>query len=247
MLFKNSNIDVYWFENGASNVTIFETDDRLIAFDSSLYPKKFEEIVNISESKYNKPLTDVFITHYHPDHCFGVLNYTKKINIILSRKTLYSLLALKPEYIKNISKESNYYFSKPKDILDNFNIEIFEETIYKKYGNTVITGQNVGGHTEDSTIYFIKPYNYLVCGDLVFSEVHTEFIDYNIDSWIKILEIISKNKNNIIIPGHGIPGENDIINNQIFYLNSFKENKNMINLFPDYIIPEYIKSIQKNH
>ncbi|HOO75496.1 MAG TPA: hypothetical protein PLS66_09390 [Tepiditoga sp.] len=81
----------------------------------------------------------------------------------------------------------------------------------------------------------------------MFSEVHTEFIDYNIDSWIKILEIISKNKNNIIIPGHGIPGENDIINNQIFYLNSFKENKNMINLFPDYIIPEYIKSIQKNH
>ncbi len=54
------NVYNFWFENGASSVTFLEYDDGLTAFDSSLYPRKFEDMVKIVEERTSKKLKKVF-------------------------------------------------------------------------------------------------------------------------------------------------------------------------------------------
>ncbi|BBE32155.1 MBL fold metallo-hydrolase [Tepiditoga spiralis] len=241
MLEQYNNIHVFWFENGASNVTFLETKNELIAFDSSFYGSKFDEMTNIMEEKTSKKLKKVFITHFHPDHSFGCLTSKKNFEIIMNIKTFSNLNNLTSKYLEDVSEISGYNCTNIKNKLNLKNIEIFEDTFFKVIEDTIISGKNVGGHTNDSTIYMLKPLNYLISGDLVFSRVHTEFLNENIDLWIKILKRLQTMNINKISPGHGIPGDIKLIKNQIEYLNSYKKNRNLKNLYYDYVLSEIVQ------
>ncbi len=61
MFERHDSVYNFWFENGGQAVFIFfEYSDGLIAFDSSLYPQKFEEMTSIVEQKTSKVLKKNF-------------------------------------------------------------------------------------------------------------------------------------------------------------------------------------------
>ena len=66
MFERHDSVYNFWFENGASSVYFFEYSDGLIAFDSSLYPQKFEEMTSIVEQKTSKVLKKIFLPTFIP-------------------------------------------------------------------------------------------------------------------------------------------------------------------------------------
>lgn len=234
------NINNFWFENGASTVTFLEYSDGLLAFDSSLYPKKFEEMAKIMEEKTSKRLKKVFFTHFHPDHTFGAIFSRRKFDLYMTKKTFDLLNSMDKEFLKESSKMADFNFNNFKEAFKNKNTIIFESNLFVIFQNQILFANNIGGHTMDSTIYEIKPNGFLITGDLVFSKVHAEILNSNIDEWISNLENMKKLQISRIFPGHGQPEDKKILDEQIKYLKKRKEGVTLKKEYSDYSLSELI-------
>jgi glyoxylase-like metal-dependent hydrolase (beta-lactamase superfamily II) len=238
-MFENyDNVYNFWFENGASSVTFLEYDDGLIAFDSSLYPRKFEDMIKIVEERTSKKLKKVFFTHFHPDHTFGAVFSKRKFDLYMNKKTLDFLNTLDTTFLKESSKVAEYNFNNFKEALKEKDIVIFENSIFLFLKDQILSAENIGGHTLDSTIYILKPQGYLISGDLVFSKVHAEILNSNVDEWISRLNSLSSLDIETVFPGHGKPGSKKLLREQLTYLKSKKSGEDMEKRHADYSLPD---------
>ena len=239
MLDKYENTYTFWFENASSNVVFIEYTDSLICFDSSLYPNKFIEMKKIMESKTGKKLDKVFLTHWHPDHSFGAIFSNANIEIVMNYSVYDIISNLNKSYLKDLSSNAGYNFSFIRNHLNDKKLDLFEKTNHFVFDNQIISANKIGIHTPDSTIYFVKPINLLISGDLLFSESHPEKMLSDESVWKKVLNELSINFNiNKITPGHGKPGDIDVLRNQIDYLNV--EKKKRKEKYKNYLLTELI-------
>lgn len=232
------NVYNFWFENGASSVTFLEYDDGLTAFDSSLYPRKFEDMVKIVEERTSKKLKKVFFTHFHPDHTFGAVFSKRKFDLYMNKKTLDFLNALDVTFLKESSKIADFNFNNFKEALREKDIIIFENSIFLLLRDQILSAENIGGHTLDSTIYILKPQGYLISGDLVFSKVHAEILNSNVDEWISRLNNLSSLDIETVFPGHGKPESKKVLKEQLTYLKRKKNGENLEKRYADYSLPD---------
>ncbi len=239
MLDKYENTYTFWFENASSNVVFIEYTDSLICFDSSLYPNKFIEMKKIMESKTGKKLDKVFLTHWHPDHSFGAIFSNANIEIVMNYSVYDIISNLNKSYLKDLSSNAGYNFSFIRNHLNDKKLDLFEKTNHFVFDNQIISANKIGIHTPDSTIYFVKPINLLISGDLLFSESHPEKMLSDESVWKKVLNELSINFNiNKITPGHGKPGGIDVLRNQIDYLNVAKNKRK--EKYENYLLTELI-------
>jgi glyoxylase-like metal-dependent hydrolase (beta-lactamase superfamily II) len=239
MLDKYENSSIFWFENSASNVLFLEYNDSLICFDSSLYPKKFNEMKDLMESKTGKKLDKVFLTHWHPDHSFGAIFSDANVEIVMNYSTYEIMSNLDKNYLKNISKIADFNFSFLNNHLNDKKLDLFEKTNHFVFDNQIISANKIGIHTPDSTIYYIKPINLLISGDLIFSKSHPEKMLSEEIVWKNFLNELSINFDiKKITPGHGKPGDINILNEQIDYLNVPKNQRK--GNFKDYLLNDLI-------
>jgi glyoxylase-like metal-dependent hydrolase (beta-lactamase superfamily II) len=240
MLTQFENVYTFWFENGASNICYFEYEDGLACFDSSLFPEKFEKTLKLMQEKTGKKLKKVFLTHYHPDHSFGAIFSDYKFDLIMNKLTLEKLYSIEKIFLRDLSKTTNFNFSNLHEVLSYKHIELFDSNSFTIFDKTIVSGSLTGGHSEDSSVYILKPLNYLISGDLIFSRVHSEYIDSNISHWNLWLINLKKLNFKKIIPGHGKPGENLLISEQLKYNLDFCAKKDLKKEFPNYSLSEII-------
>lgn len=238
MLENYEGVYYFWFENGASSVVFLECSDGLIAFDSSLYPQKFEEMTNLLEQKTSKKLKKVFFTHFHPDHTFGSIFSDMKVDIFMSKTTFDLLTSMDKVFLMDISKMAEFNFNNLKEALNQKNIFIFEKSFFMIFQDNVIAAEVVGGHTPDSTIYTLKPRDYLITGDLVFSRVHAEILNSDVEEWIDILQKMKNLRLKRIFPGHGKTGSKSLILEQVKYLNDKKKELPLEEKYKGYALTE---------
>lgn len=239
MLYTYENTYTFWFENAASNVLFVEYKDSIICFDSTLYPKKFIEMKNLIESKTGKKLEKVFLTHWHPDHSFGAIFSDLNIEIIMNYSVYDILSNINKQYLKNISNKAGVNFNFMKNHLNDKKLDLFEKTNHFVFDNQIVSANKIGIHTPDSTIYFIKPINLLLSGDIIFSLSHPEKMLSEDNTWKNVLNELSINFDiNKITPGHGKPGDIELLNSQINYLNVKKEDR--IKKYKNYLLPELL-------
>ncbi|MBM7558918.1 MBL fold metallo-hydrolase [Marinitoga litoralis] len=237
----DNRILVFWFENFASNITAIELNEEVVLIDSSLYPEKLKKIIELVQIRTKKPVEKIFLTHHHPDHSFGAI-FHGELEIVLSEKTLMKLFEYDKDILNKISKESEYDFSDLQRKLSKCKFNVFRKDNMSTSSKMIISGINLGGHTEDSTIYKVYPENILISGDIIVSGVHSEISEANIDNWIKILEELKTQNIKKIIPGHGKPGNKELIKKQLDYLYLFKEkgNEELVKIYKNYKYPELL-------
>ena len=242
---KSGKINIFWFENGASNICGLELDDEIVVFDSSLYSKKFEEAIDILQDKYNKKVKKVFLTHYHPDHSFGVIFSKNNLELFMNMETFYCLNSIKKESLKSLSDNSGSDFMNLQQLLTKKKVELFNGNILKSFRNTILNGISVGGHSKDSTIYIIKPDNILISGDLVFSKVHAETQGANIDIWKDLLCKLDTYDIAYVVPGHGTPSGKELLKVQFQYLQDYSNKEKLKKLYSTYLLSDLLKDFEK--
>lgn len=204
------------------NVGIIILEDKVIVVDSR-FPITAKEFKRSIFELTNKPITHLILTHYHMDHILGCQEF-KECKIVAHRKlkeiveenlkNVWSSEGLRNiiERIKVERPESLWLYEGLKEII--IPNEVFEE----KYFLNGIEVINTGGHTEDSSIVYVKDEKVLFSGDLIFAKSFPWGGDptANPDKWIQALKTILEMNLEKIVPGHGpICGKEEVEN----YLN----------------------------
>ncbi|MEM4483023.1 MAG: MBL fold metallo-hydrolase [Candidatus Methanomethylicia archaeon] len=204
---ENVYADTRLGKGGNIGAIIYE--DKVIFIDAG-FPAIAREAKNEIMKLTSKPITHLILTHYHADHTFGCQEF-KECKIISHRKlreimeenmkTIWRKEELKNliERVKVERPESAWLYEGLSEIIPPN--EVFDD----KYTLEDMEIINVGGHTEDSSIIYIKDKEILFSGDIIFSHSFPWGGDPTADpdKWIKTLKMILEMKIKKIIPGHG--------------------------------------------
>ena len=172
--------------------------------------------------KSGKKLQSVFITHGHPDHYFGL---TKIAAAFPSAKLVTTPSVLedmketaqakhdywKPIYKDNLAKKITF----PKAISASV-LELDGQTL------NLESVQNAEAH--EQVVVKIPGANAVVMGDLLYNNVHLWLAEGRAENWKEVLLKLQKSlpKNSKLIPGHGAPGEMQLLSDNVNYIDAFQ-------------------------
>lgn len=215
-----SNYTIYTYTSpeagGIVNSQIIETKKHIILIDTQYVLPFAGELKAFIES-LGKPIERIIISHSHPDHWFG--NELFKDEKIYALKEVNSVLAqagdaIIASYQHLNASESLVPTTKtlPKFTLDEgiFTVDdvVFCALKFTDAEDTVVTGIEI---PED---------NVLIAQDIVYDFTHA-FTAQAPDiqkNWIALLEEIKAKNYSLVLGGHGIPSEGDILTPAISYL-----------------------------
>tara|TARA_R110000737_G_scaffold2923_1_gene8408 strand:+ start:269547 stop:270608 length:1062 start_codon:yes stop_codon:yes gene_type:complete len=233
--------------NTGGNVLLRTTKDAIVMVDTK-YPhlagaiKADAEAFTRADSKNGSPKLILINTHHHGDHTAGnplIIphadeSYTHKNAI----PRIQSLLDTTKESGKNAvdrikgfsdSKALKALAQQAADASDSWtNTEVTPTTAVDAKATDIqgtdITLHHFGpGHTDNDLVVEFKDDNVIHTGDLVFSGLHPYFdptAGVSAMGWLVAVGVLYQlcDKDTIVVPGHGEPGDRAIIQNQIDYL-----------------------------
>lgn len=183
------------FGNVPCNGMVVVDDGEALIFDTPANDAQSKELLDWLENSLKVKPKGVVATHFHAD-CLGGLTefHSRQVPSYASSKTI------------DLAKERNEIV--PQQAFDTY-LEL-------QVGNTKVANEFFGeGHTKDNIISYLADEKVLFGGCLI-KEVGTGegyLGDANVDEWsATVTRIKSKYENaEIIIPGHGKPGGQDLL------------------------------------
>lgn len=210
-----------------SNAYLVETDDGVIAIDSTLTVSESSSLKSKIEG-IDKPLLAILLTHPHPDHVAGVTN------LINSRNVSENIQILATEEVDRIIRATEE--SKRRQWSPVFK----EEWIGKwTYPNRIVNdGETVtfdgvsfklidlgpGGDSDANSIWILNTQPKAVfVGDLIFNGIHSYIADNHLSDWLVNIERARKlvTDGDRIYPGHGDAGSMELFDAQKAYLQAY--------------------------
>lgn len=191
-------------EGFISNAGVVITNDSVIVFDTlgtpSLAQKLVEEIRKITA----KPITKVFVSHYHADHIYG-LQVFKELGAkiiapagadeYLSAETSRERLEERRFSLKPWINQQTYLV-KPDQYLEKG--QSFNE------GGVKFTLSLVGAaHSDGDMTLYVDTDQVLFSGDIIFEGRVAYLGDADTRHWLETLERMEISKLKALIPGHG--------------------------------------------
>ncbi len=237
LIFNKSNIYVFQGEAGDVNSTLIEYKDYLLLIDT-MYARKDLLSLKNRIKEFNKPVKFIINTHFHFDHFWGNKTLSNPSTIFIGQKnylkTATSRIKSQKELEKLLSK--NRY----PDITFNKSINLNELYIF-----------STPGHTIDSICIYDSINKILIAGDTVLGrqnnlEYPPYFVEGTATQMKKSLEQIMHLSINLIIPGHFEPVKKDKIENDINYLDSLIQQKNISLNFNNELIQKIDNDNKKN-
>ncbi|HEY5926943.1 MAG TPA: MBL fold metallo-hydrolase [Kofleriaceae bacterium] len=187
------------------NSTLVAGDKDAVLIDGQFTLSDAHRLVAmIMESKKN--LTTVYVTHFHPDHYFGLT--------VIKQAFPKAKLVATPETIKDIKKTwakklaqwgPMYGALVPKTPIVPAPLPAKGLTLE---GQTLEVKANVMGDSADNSYVWIPATKTVIAGDIVFNGVHpwtAESSPETRKAWIKTLDEISALKPTTVVAGHKDP------------------------------------------
>jgi len=209
-------------EKGGANLGFIIGKNGVVVIDTSLFMRKAEELKEYITSITKKPIVAVVNTHYHPDHSFGNAAFT--CSIIAHEITREIMENMDKEYIKNIVDKLPEVAKDFQDFSIRLPTITFKKSKKIDLGDRSMNIIHVGGHTEDSSVILVEPFNVLFAGDIVINDFHPEIVpDSNLKKWLKVLKRLLKWNVELVIPGHGSIGDERSLIDMYNYLRKIQE------------------------
>ncbi len=165
-------------------------------------------VAMILESKKN--LTTVYVTHWHPDHYFGL--------VVIKQAFPKAKFVATPESLEEIKKT---WAAKVKQWSPIFGDLVPKNPVLptalagnkiQLEGQTLEIHANVQGDSPDNSYVWIPSIKTVVAGDIVYRGVHPWTAETNPESrkaWIKTLDELAALKPETVIAGHKDPKAKD--------------------------------------
>jgi cyclase len=182
--------------SGGGNSGILVTDSAVVVIDTKM-GSMAKKLFKLAREKAGNKKIIVVNTHFHGDHTYGN-QYFKGCTIYIGG---YDTAFAR----KNIEAK-------------NMPTVFVSDSLVLPLGNETIVLLNMGqAHTYDDLVVYLQNRKLLFCGDLVFNKINPALLKEggcDIDKWKVVLEKLASHWNiQTVIPGHGIPGGNEIISN----------------------------------
>ena len=190
---------------------IIELQSQLLVVDAQ-YTLSYAREVARYASELKKPVTRLYVTHYHPDHLLGaavfeaplfaLANVARKIGAVGNR-------VAREEHEKtgaDIPAEAR----QPDRLVDE--------------GQAIIDGVCLehrllsGAETEDALTLALPDAGAIIVQDLVYNHTHLFLAERHFDRWRAALKQYRELPYDIVLPGHGLPGDKALYDGMIDYL-----------------------------
>jgi glyoxylase-like metal-dependent hydrolase (beta-lactamase superfamily II) len=197
-----------------ANTHIIELPNQLVLFDAQLTPTLAREVVAIATS-LNKPITRLYISHAHPDHFAGATQIEAPTYALASVKALIDRSG-------DLRIERGYEYtpghthaepitSRPIDHVVQAGEEVIDSVrfSFEPVEDAETTEQLAIGFPDERI---------LIAPDVLYNGVHLFIGEHAFDAWEKAIAHLEARPYDIILPGHGLPGDRAIYDAQRAYL-----------------------------
>jgi glyoxylase-like metal-dependent hydrolase (beta-lactamase superfamily II) len=198
------------------NSHIVEFPSQLFVIDAQYTLPFAREVVRYT-SDLGKPLTRLYVTHYHPDHLLGaavfdapmltIESVAKKIAAVGDRVAREEHEKVGDD-IPSKARQPDRTVNEGEEMIEGVKIE------YRRLS---------GAETEDALIIAFPDAATVITQDLVYNRAHLFLGERNFDGWRGALREYRSLPFDVILPGHGAPGRKALYDEMIEYLD-FAEN-----------------------
>src|SRR6476646_4880414 len=198
-----------------SSSTLISGPTEGILIDALLTFENADQIAAFAKS-FGKKITGVYITHGHSDHWLGLARLLQ--HFPEARGYAAPEVAARAAWEVEFNKKSKYWTSR-------FPGELPETPVVPEVLNTdeiLVDGQVVNlihvgqGDIEGSTIFHVPSIGAVVCGDVVYNNVHMmmyEADEAKREAWVASIDAVAALEPEIVVAGHKSVGAADLPQN----------------------------------
>ncbi len=193
---------------------LIELPDQIIAFDGQYLLPYAQEAVDYAKT-LNKPITRLYVSHYHPDHILGGEAFGAPMYALAPVKAKIDALA------DRLAGEERAKFPSDPDVIP---VHPLKPQFVVEPGTEEIGGVTfefrVTNHaeTEDALVIGLPDDSIIMVQDLVYDRVHLFLGEKSFDGWETVLREYRELPYSHVLPGHGLPGGKELYGRMIDYL-----------------------------
>jgi glyoxylase-like metal-dependent hydrolase (beta-lactamase superfamily II) len=198
------------------NTHFIELPTQLIAIDAQ-YTIPYAKQALAYAATLGKPVTRLYVTHYHPDHLMGAAAFGLPIRSLAEVKAKIEAVG------DRVASEEHEKFP------DAIPSRAEKPSIIVTPGSETIEGVNFEflhiqhAETEHALMIGFPEHRILITQDLIYSRVHVFISDRAFDCWSANLERYKADRYEKILPGHGEPGGTELYDHMEAYLSKARE------------------------
>ena len=220
------------------NSHIIELPSQLFVVDAQYLLPYARQVVEYAEH-LKKPITRLYITHYHPDHLLGAAAFSAPMYAlpeVCARIEAVGDRVAREEHekfgddIPERAQRPSHFVEPGTENLDSMRIEF----IHLQHAET-----------RDALMIAFPAHGILITQDLVYNRVHAMVGEKAFESWTETLEAKKNASYERVLPGHGHPGGKELYGRMQQYLATARHvyaraddgedmKIKMIQAFPDY-------------
>jgi glyoxylase-like metal-dependent hydrolase (beta-lactamase superfamily II) len=198
------------------NTHFIELPSQLIAIDAQ-YTIPYAKRALTYAATLSKPVTRLYVTHYHPDHLMGASAFGLPIRSLAEVKAKIDAVG------DRVASEEHEKFP------DAIPSHADKPGIIVTPGSETIEGVNFEflhlqhAETEHALMIGLPEHRILITQDLIYNRVHVFISERAFDSWSANLERYKADCYEKILPGHGEPGGRELYDHMETYLSKARE------------------------
>lgn len=197
-------------EGFISNSTFIITGKGVVVIDALGSPSLAEKMISLIRTITDKPIIEVFATHYHADHIYGLQVFKEH-----GAKVIAPVGA--DRYLDSFAADDRLEerrFSLEPWVNENTKLvypdELVNASHTRDYGNMILSINFLGkAHSDGDLTIYIESEGILISGDTIFDGRIPYLGDSDTKAWLITLNKMLKNDNiKALIPGHGAYSKN---------------------------------------
>jgi glyoxylase-like metal-dependent hydrolase (beta-lactamase superfamily II) len=190
---------------------VIELPSQTLVVDAQ-YTLRFAREVTQYVKDLKKPLTRVYVTHYHPDHLLGAGAFEAPLYTLdsVAKKIARAGDRVAREEHEKVGNDIPTTARQP----DKFVVEGIERID----GVRVEHRRLKSAETEDALILALPDADIVMVQDLVYNQSHLFLGERDFDGWRAALRAYRALPYGTVLPGHGLPGSKALYDEMIEYL-----------------------------
>jgi glyoxylase-like metal-dependent hydrolase (beta-lactamase superfamily II) len=198
------------------NSHIIETANCLIVVDAQ-YTLTYAREVAAYAAGVGKPITRLYITHYHPDHLLGAPAFSCPIYALAS-------VAAKIDAVGHrIAAEEREKHGDAIPLRAERPSRIVAPGIETIDGVRFESLHLQHAETQDALMVGFPDHGVLITQDLIYNGVHVFIAERAFDGWATALQRVQALDYDTLLPGHGTPGGPELYGAMSHYLETARE------------------------